>query len=189
MRRFKIIGIVGVALLFLLGLYWLGGKATREYGEVRPISQDADVDVTMGGVEMRLGQEGRTLWVLKAVSAAYDQEDQLVLLNSPLVIKHLPDQDLPIMVNAPLGEVDQGSNDIRLWSGVQMEYGPMTLNSDEVVYLHVDEMIHLYGNVLLDYQGMQLRAPKGDMDLITRVVNAEGGVEVVIAKDRLTESF
>lgn len=176
-------------MLLLLGLYWLGGKAAQEYGEVRPISQDADVDVTMSGVEMRLGQEGRTLWVLKAVSATYDQQDQLVLLNSPSIIKHLSNQDLPIMVDAPLGEVDQGSNDIRLWSGVHMEYGSTYLSSDEAVYIQVDETIYLYGDVLVDRQGMQLRAPKGDVDLNTWVVNAEGGVEVVIAKDSLAGSL
>jgi len=193
MRRFNIIGIVGVVgvvgVAFLFGLYWLWGKATREYGEVRPISRDADADVTMSGVEMRLGQESRILWALKASFAAYDQEGQLVLLNSPSIIKHLSNQDLPIMVNAPLGEVDQGSNDIRLWSGVHMEYGPTSLNSDEAVYIQAEETIYLYGNILLDRQGMQLRAPKGDVDLNTWVVNAEGGVEVVIAKDSLAGSL
>lgn len=176
-------------MLLLLALYVLGGKATREYGEVRPASHHADVDVTMSGVEMRLGQEGRTLWVLKAASAAYDQKDQLVLLHSPSIIKHLSNQDLPIMVDAPLGEVDQGSNDIRLWSGVRMEYGQTNLNADEAVYIQVDETIYLYGDVQLDRQGMQLRAPRGDVDLATWVVNAEGGVEVIITMDGLKGSL
>jgi LPS export ABC transporter protein LptC len=189
MRRFKIIGIVGVTLLSLLGLYWLWGNAAQEDGAVRPFSREMKVDVAMDGVEMRLGQAGRTLWELKAVSATYNQEDQLVLLNAPSISKHLSNQDLPILVDAPLGEVDQGSNNIRLWSGVRMEYGPISLTSDEAVYVQVDETIYLRGDILLDRQGMQLRAPKGSMNLSTGVVNATGGVEVIIAKDRLTGSF
>jgi lipopolysaccharide assembly outer membrane protein LptD (OstA) len=189
MRRIGLIAIVGAVLLLMLGFYWLGDRPVQEYGQMGPSGRDADVDVSMSGVEMRLGQEGRTLWVLKAISAAYDQDEQLVLLNTPSIIKHLSNQDLPILVDAPLGEVDQESNDIRLWSGVHMEYGPTYLNSDEAVYIQVDETVYLHGDVLLDRQGMQLRAPKADVDLTTWVVNAEGGVEVVIAKDSLRNVF
>lgn len=189
MRRFGIVGAVAAVLLLLLGFYWLGGRAGEDSGSFGPSVRDPDVDVTMSGVEMRLGQEGRTLWVLKAISAEYDQQEQLVLLNTPSIIKHLSNQDLPIMVDAPVGEVDQSSNDIRLWSGVHMEYGPTYLNSQEAVYIQVDETIYLHGDVLLDRHGMQLRAPRGDVDLTTWVVNAEGGVEVIIAKDRLSPTF
>jgi LPS export ABC transporter protein LptC len=189
MRRFKIIGIVGVSLLFLLGLYWLWGDAAQEGGAARPLSREMNADVALDGVEMRLGQAGRTLWELKAISATYNQEKQLVLLNAPSIVKHLSKQDLPIQVDAPQGEVNQSSNDIRLWSGVHMQYGPMSLTSDEAVYIQVDETIYLHGDVLLNRQGMQLRAPKGNVHLPTWVVNATGGVEVIIAKDRLTGSF
>lgn len=188
MRRFTISAIVGGVLLVFLGLYWLGGESVQEFSQVS-LSNDEDVDVTMSGVEMRLGQEGRTLWVLKAISASYHQDEQLVLLDTPSIIKHLSNKEIPIMVDAPRGEMDQGSNDIRLWDGVHMEYGPTYLNSEEAVYIQVDETIYLYGDVLLDRQGMQLRAPRGDVDLTTWVVNAEGGVEVTIAKDRLTSTF
>ncbi|HDQ40263.1 MAG TPA: hypothetical protein ENN39_04450 [Desulfonatronum sp.] len=189
MRRIKVVGIAGVVLLLLTGFYWLGGRTAHKYDQVGLTDKDMDVDVSMSGVEMRLGQEGRTLWILKAVSAAYDQGAQLVLLNAPSIIKHLSNQDLPILVDAPLGEVDQDSNDIRLWSGVHMEYGPTYLNSDEAIYVQVDETIYLYGDLLLDRQGLQLRAPKGDVDLTTWIVNAEGGVEVIIAGDSLGKAF
>lgn len=186
MRR---IGVASAVILLLFGFYLLGERTTQDYPKVGLSREDAGVDVTMSGVEMRLGQEGRTLWVLKAVSAAYDQREQLVLLNAPSIIKNLSAEDLPILVDAPLGEVDQGSNNIRLWSGVHVEYGPTYLTSDEAMYVQVDETIYLYGNVLLHRQGMQLQAPKGDVDLTTWVVNAEGGVEVIIAKDGLTKKF
>lgn len=188
MRRYGIPGIIGGILLVFLGLSWFGGETVQEFSQVR-LAEDEDVDVTMSGVEMRLGQEGRTLWVLKALSASYHQDEQMVLLDTPSIIKHLSNEEIPIMVDAPKGEMDQSSNDIRLWDGVHMEYGPTYLNSDEAVYIQVDDTIYLYGDILLDRQGLQLRAPKGDVDLTTWVVNAEGGVEVTIARDSLKSAF
>ncbi len=181
--------IAGAVILFVLGLYVFSGESPEERRTVGPIAGDADVDVSMSGVEMRLGQEGRTLWTLRALSASYDQGQQMVLLNSPSIIKSLDGRDIPIIVSAPLGEVDQASSDIRLWSGVHMEYGPTYLNSDEAVFVQVDETIFLHGDILLDRQGLQLRSQRGDVDLQTWVVNAEGGVEVLIAKDSFTQGL
>lgn len=175
--------IAGVLILFVLGLYFFSGGSPVEQRTVGPIAGDADMDVSMSGVEMRLGQEGRTLWTLRAVSASYDQGQQMVLLNSPTIVKSLDGRDIPVVVSAPLGEVDQATSYIRLWSGVHMEHGPTYLNSDEAVFVQIDETIFLHGDILLDRQGLQLRSQRGDVDLNTWVVNAEGGVEVIIAKD------
>lgn len=186
MRRATIAG--GVFLL-LLGVYFFTGDSGQERRTVEPMADDVDVDVSMSGVEMRLGQEGRTLWTLRAHSASYDQGEQVVLLNTPSIIKNLDGRDIPIIVNAPLGEVDQASNDIRLWSGVHMEYGPTYLNSREAIFVQVDETIFLHGDIFLDRQGLQLRSERGDVDLHTWVVNAEGGVEVVIAGDGMAHGL
>ncbi|PTN35010.1 hypothetical protein [Desulfonatronum sp. SC1] len=181
--------IAGALILFLLGLYFFPGDAPVERRTVGPISGAADTDVSMSGVEMRLGQEGRTLWTLRALSASYDQGQQMVLLNAPTIVKSLGGRDIPVIVSAPLGEVDQATSDIRLWSGVHMEHGPTYLNSDEAVFVQIDETIFLHGDILLDRQGLQLRSQRGDVDLHTWVVNAEGGVEVVIAKDSFTQGL
>ncbi len=181
MRRKAIAG--ALILFFFVGLYFFSGDAPEERRTVGPIVGEADTDVSMSGVEMRLGQEGRTLWTLRALSASYDQGQQVVLLSSPNIVKSLDGRDIPVIVSAPLGEVDQATSDIRLWSGVHMEHGPTYLNSDEAVFVQVDETIFLYGDILLDRQGLQLRSKRGDVDLHTWVVNAEGGVEVIIAKD------
>ncbi|WP_052813205.1 LPS export ABC transporter periplasmic protein LptC [Desulfonatronum thioautotrophicum] len=173
----------GGILLLLLGVSVFFGESGQEQRTLDHLAENADVDVSMSGVEMRLGQEGRTLWTLRARSASYDQGQQMVLLNAPSIIKNLDGRDIPIIVNAPLGEVDQATNDIRLWSGVHMEYGPTYLNSREAIFIQVDETIFLHGDIFLDRQGLQLRSERGDVDLHTWVVNAEGGVEVIIAND------
>ena len=189
MQRLGILGIASVAVFLVLLAMLVGGRQAREDADAVPAGADAGVDVTMSGVEMRLGRDGRTLWVLKALFATYDQGEQLVLLSEPWFIKNFSDGDVPILVEAPLGQVDQGSNDIRLWSGVRMEYGATNLRSQEAVYIQVDETIYLAGDVFLDRGGLEVRAPKGDVDLATLVVNAEGGVEVVISGEAMDESL
>ncbi len=181
--------IAGALILFVLGLYFFSGDAPEERRTVGPMAGEGDTDVSMSGVEMRLGQEGRTLWTLRALSASYDQGQQMVLLNAPTIVKSLDGRDIPVIVSAPLGEVDQATSDIRLWSGVHMEYGPTYLNSEEAVFIQMDETIFLHGDILLDRQGLQLRSKRGDVDLHTWVVNAEGGVEVIIAKDNFTHGL
>ncbi len=185
--RWKI--TAGLVILLAVGFFLFSGGSGQERRTVGPLPGNVDVDVSMSGVEMRLGQEGRTLWTLKAHSASYDQGQQMVMLKSPSISKNLAGRDIPVIVNAPLGEVDQASNDIRLWSGVHMEYGPTYLNSREAIFVQVDDTIFLSGDILLDRQGLQLRSEKGDVDLTTWVVNAEGGVEVIIAKNNFTRGL
>ena len=181
----------GLGLLLLVFYLFSGGSKEEQRSTVSlsPMPEHGNVDVSMSGVEMRLGQEGQTLWTLRAQSASYDQGQQTVLLNAPSIIKSLDGRDIPVIVNAPLGEVDQATSDIRLWSGVHMEYGPTYLNSQEAIFIQVDETIFMYGNILLDRQGLQMRSARGDVDLNTWVVNAEGGVEVVIAKQSLGQGL
>ena len=187
MRRKVIAG--GLVLLVLGFFLFSRGSKEERPAVISPLTDHANVDVSMSGVEMRLGQEGRTLWTLRAQSASYDQGHQTVLLDAPSIIKSFDDQGTPVIVNAPLGEVDQSTSDIRLWSGVHMEYGPTYLNSQEAIFIQVDETIFLYGDILLDRQGLQMRSARGDVDLNTWVVNAEGGVEVVIAKQSLGQGL
>ncbi|GAB6057009.1 LPS export ABC transporter periplasmic protein LptC [Desulfonatronum parangueonense] len=181
--------LIGIVCLLVVFFFVFSRNSEQERRTIGPMAEDVDVDVSMSGVEMRLGQQGRMLWTLKAHSASYDQGQQVVLLNSPYITKNLVGKDVPVIVNAPLGEVDQASSDIRLWSGVHMEYGPTYLNSREAIFVQVDDTIFLSGDILLDRQGLQLRSEKGDVDLTTWVVNAEGGVEVIIAKNNFAKGL
>jgi len=182
-------GIIVLLIIVILGIYWFSGKPETPEQESQMMDEADEADVSMSGVEMRLGQEGRTLWTLNALSASYDQGQQVVRLQHPVITKNLADNEQPVIVTAPLGEVDQASNDIRLWSGVHVEYGPTYLNADQAIFVQVDDTIYLSEDILLDRQGMQLRSTKGDVDLTTWVVNAEGGVEVLIVKNSFTQGF
>lgn len=182
-------GIIALFIIVIFGIYWFSGESETQEQEPQMVDEADDADVSMSGVEMRLGQEGRTLWTLNAMSASYDQGQQVVRLQHPIITKNLADNEQPVIVTAPLGEVDQASNDIRLWSGVHVEYGPTYLNADQAIFVQVDDTIYLSEDILLDRQGMQLRSTKGDVDLTTWVVNAEGGVEVLIVKNSFTQGF
>jgi len=171
------------ALLALAGLAAVGGwslyQSYRALDRAAQLLEEVDVDVSLRGVELSRGLDGRTEWRLKADAAHYAQDTGIVAVDNPRIVYYLGD-GTSVAVNATSGEVNQASGDASLWPDVDIASGPSRARAERLDYRSADRSIVLTGAVRLWRDDMELEAPRAVLNLETNGVEADGGVRSVL---------
>lgn len=171
-------------LLALAGLAAVGGWSLYQRHQMltraAALLDDVDVDVSLHGVELSRGAEGRTEWRMKADAAHYAQDTGIVAVDNPRILYYLKDDGGEIAVNATSGEVDQESGNASLWPDVDIVSGPNRARAARLDYSSAERRIVLTGDVRLERPDMTLDAPRVVLHLDTNDVDADGGVQSVL---------
>lgn len=169
-------------LLLVLALFGLMTyvlvKLTEQTGlmpDLGDIAANVEVEMAAKDVELHHGEEGRLIWRLRAQGASYDEEKGLVLVQAPSISYFtLPDND-ELRVTATHGSVDQATSAVTLWPDVMARYEKSSLTAPEIVY-DGNGLLTATGGVVVQQEGVMLRAPVVSYDLDESLFVAEGGV-------------
>ena len=188
----KRFGLAAVFVVLALGLAWglwrmtVGGALDK----AAQLAKDVEVDVSMQGIELSQGREGRVQWRLKASGAEYLQEGGLIRVDSPVVTYYggadgqgpaasgSKPGSTPIVVTAPKGEVLQDDEVVTLWPDVTVTMGMGEMRAERLVFTGKEtRTIRLTGSVVMHRGEMAVRAPEVEYDLDKDIIVAKGGVE------------
>ena len=171
-----IVGSIAVAAMLGAGAWWY---VSREV-QLPAVPEDVEVDLSLQGVRISQGSEGRRSWSLQAKSARFDEDSGMLSLEEPRVTYQGKAGDAPVFVQAPKGEVSQEENTARMWPRVQAEYQEYTVTAEQLDYVGKKDLITFTGDVVMAGENSVIRAPEASILLEEDVMTATGGVEAVM---------
>lgn len=171
-----IVSTVAVAAMLGAGTWWY---VSREI-ELPSVPEDVEVDLSLQGVRLSQGSEGRKAWSLEANSASFDEESGMLSLKEPRVTYQGKTGDAPVFVQAPEGEVSQEKNTARMWPRVKATYQEYTVTAKQLDYVGKKDLITFTGDVVMAGENSVIRAPEASILLKEDVMTARGGVEAVM---------
>lgn len=176
MKRFML-AVATVALL--VGLFALGKHVLWPDQVVNDIPKNLDVDLSLEGVTLSQGRDGKKLWSLHAKGANYAEDKDDLTLAAP-VITYWGDDDIPIQAMSPHGQVWQKEDKARMWGGVNVTRDTYKMRSETLDYLGPERKFVLSGNVELHGQTIQARSNVMTYLLESGDVVATGDVQVTL---------
>jgi LPS export ABC transporter protein LptC len=164
----------GVAAGLIAWFLFQYGDVARQAMEV---AEDVDVDVSMQGLSMTQGEEGRVRWQLDAAGGSYERDREVIGLDKPR-ITYYPESDGPVLeVSAPEGEVNREREIAELWPEVSVKYGESSITSERLYYSGGNGTVRLTGDVRMVRPDSEIRAPEAVFHLRENRLRAKGGVE------------
>lgn len=168
------------ALILLAGAFLLARQVLWPDRLERMSIKDLDVDLSLSGVNLSQGKDGRKLWNLNATGADYAEADDQLTLTNPIIVYWDQNNTDPIQVMAPRGQIWQKEDRARMWDGVNATQGEYTMQARTLNYAGQERTLVLDGDV-------QVRSTtlNGQADLLTYFLDtgdflAQGNVRVVM---------
>lgn len=176
--------VIGVCAGTLLGKkYGTFPHMAREAVENPLLSNKNQSDISAEEIELIQGTGGDIEWILRAGSADYDQEKGLVIADKPRVTYYLGRDRKEVFVSALHGEVSQKGEGLKLWDNVKGHYGDMGLVADRLDFKPKDYLLFLEGNVKVQSPSVYITSNRVKVDLVTREIMIEDGMEALISPD------
>ncbi|WP_462324818.1 LPS export ABC transporter periplasmic protein LptC [Desulfoplanes sp.] len=165
-------------IVLLTIVSWRVDKNTQEESLV----PDSGVDLTLQGVNLRQGKDGRLLWTLNATSADYAKGEGIVVVESPKILYFQEDKKEPLYVEGEHGRINQKDDQIVLWSNVLARYQGNLLETTRLDYNGTSRMIFFKQAVRLTGKNMIMTAEGARLNLENEQIHAQGAVRVVLRK-------
>jgi LPS export ABC transporter protein LptC len=174
----RLVPLLGIAVVVSL-LFWLWMRQQVPETELNKV-EDIRADLSLGGIELSQGREGRTLWKLKAENGTYRKDSQVVLLRRPKVTYFREDNPEPILISGPRGRVDQARDTAVIFPGVRMTKGEAVVTAENATYLGKERKIIFRGGVNVSRNASELNATRMEYFLDREFLRAFGGVRAVL---------
>jgi LPS export ABC transporter protein LptC len=179
--RKALLALIFAAALAGTGIWYLV-QQSRVLQEARDLAGDVDVDVSMEGLTLSQGEEGKLRWKLEAAGAKYLQEQGRIRVDEPRITYYPKEDGRRLDVSAPEGEVDQDTEEAWLWPEVYMKSNDSVITAERLYYAGDNGTISLTGGVVLEREDMRVTSESAVIDLKSNAVVAGGGVRAVIHK-------
>ncbi len=174
--------LLGVAAGTILGKkYGPYPHMARSPVENPILSNKSQSDISAEEIELIQGTGGDVEWILRAGSADYDQENGLVIADKPRVTYYLGRDRKEVFVKALHGEVSQKGEGLKLWDNVEGHYGDMALKAEKLNFIPKENLLFLEGNVKVQSPTAFITSQKVKVDLVTREIMIEDGMEALIS--------
>lgn len=148
-----------------------------------PVATQEAADISVRGVNLSQGRDGKKIWTLKARQADYSQDSEHIRLQAPHIIYMRADATEPVRARAPRGEVNQRKKTMRLTEGVSIHSDSLQITADELLYSEQTHTLLFKKAVTIQNPALQLKSPEATLDIQTNSIVASGGVVCVIAND------
>ena len=173
-----VLGIVAIAIL--AGLAFVGKRLIWPQRLDDLSINNLDVDLSLKGVTLSQGKDGKKLWNLNATGASYAENGDELTLSDPIIVYWGEEGGEPIEVRAPKGQVWQKEDRARMWDGVHGTQGQYVMRSQTLDYAGQDRTLVLGGTVDLTGESM-----RGSSDTLTYFLDtgdflAQGNVQVIM---------
>ena len=167
-------GVQTCALPIFLGKYvWPERPSPDAAGKL-------DVELSLEGVELSQGRDGRKLWSLRAAGADYADAGKELSLNAPVITYWGEDEDIPVQVAASKGQVWQKEDRARMWDGVNATRGEYLMHAETLDYLGAERKLAMAGGVDLAGRNMQVRSDAMTYFLESDEILATGNVRMLL---------
>ena len=169
-----------VSMVVLAGVAMLGKYVLWPERLDKKLIQNLDVDLSLKGVNLSQGRDGKKLWNLQAVGASYAESGDELSLIDPVITYWGEDGGEAVEVMAPKGQVWQKEDRARMWDGVHGTQGQYVMRSQTLDYAGKDRTLVLGGTVDLTGESM-----RGSSDTLTYFLDtgdflAQGNVQVIM---------
>ena len=168
------------ALVVLAGVAVLGRYVLWPERLQTPDIKNIDVDLSLKGVNLSQGKDGKKLWNLNATGASYTEAGDELTLTAPAITYWGEEDAEAIVVMAPQGQVWQKEDRARMWGGVNATRGEYRMRAEELDYLGRDRNLLLSGGVDLATETMQGRADTLTYFLDSGDFLAQGHVQAIL---------
>ncbi|WP_035105027.1 LPS export ABC transporter periplasmic protein LptC [Desulfohalovibrio reitneri] len=175
------IAVLALAALVAIGMWgWsLFKPQVEDLADIQArLPADLDVDVSVEGITLSQGKDGKELWTLQASSATYDTEDGSAELENPEIVYFGDSGEESARIVAPRGTVDRETDTMTMYPDVTAFYGEVIVRGERLVYQGKTREITITGNATVDRGDVLIQAPRLVIDLTTRDMRAMDGVEV-----------
>mgnify|MGYP003760027051 FL=1 len=178
--RMKRVVVLLAALGLMAGALVLGKYVLWPEQPDKNITENLDVDLSLHGVRLSQGRDGRKTWDLEAAGASYAEAGDELILTDPLITYWGESDGAPIRVMAPKGQVWQKKDRARMWEGVNASQGDYQMREHFLDYEGQNRTLVLTGEVEIQGKTMQ-----GRTDLLTYFLQsgdflAQGNVRVTL---------
>ena len=142
-------------------------------------AQNSGIDLVIKSFLLSQGEDGSTLWRLKAISGKMHKESDMILIDQPALVYYLPPDNKELFVSSDRGEVIQAKKHIRFLENVLLTHNNSTITSDELIYNGNTRTMTIPRGGVLEGPKMSGRADKMIWNLATRTLECIGSVETV----------
>lgn len=173
-------------LLFLLlvvlatGLGYLGKVILWPEQLDKKIAANIDVDLSLKGITLSQGRQGKQLWNLNATGALYAEGTDELALEMPCITYWGENATETIVVCAPNGLVWQKQDRAKMWNGVNASRGDYDLFSSDLMYTGDVKELVLTGDVQVRSTTMQARSDELTYFIESGDFSANGNVAVTL---------
>lgn len=171
-------------ILFLLVVALLGITLVMRYArEDVPVVKEkssVDMDLSLQGIVLRQGRDGRLLWTLNATHADYQKEQGVVMVTDPDIVYFQEDANDPVYVTGDHGRIDQKNDQADIWSNVVVLYQGSRLITQSLHYNGTNSQLSFKDQVEVRKDDMVLTADTALVELETKNLKAHGHVHTVV---------
>ena len=189
MKKWLIWGLL--AALILGGLYYLQTSVEEQIAdEVRSaVGNDAktNVDLSLKGIELKQGEDGKELWTLTASNGWYQKDESIIDLAEPHITYFLQPDREKVVVVAPHGMINQNDRFARLWGNVTVTNKKGVVTSKELTFNDEDKSLTMTGDVTFTGDGFNGSSDQAKWDLIHNELITTGNVVVEFQTDALKD--
>lgn len=172
-RKFTPILFSITVLLILFVIFWQRGPGPS----LTRINHEMEVDMNIRDFSLIQGQKDRNHWELISDNAGFLKDQEVFVLDNPVITYHSTDDSHPLVVRASQGKAFQKENIIHLWPDVEAEQNAIRVNSEKATYIGKDRYVLLEGNVTFSGRGAVVNSPEARINLDTNQITATGGVK------------
>ncbi|MCG8532256.1 MAG: LPS export ABC transporter periplasmic protein LptC [Desulfovibrionales bacterium] len=189
MRKWILWGILLAALAG--GIYFLQTSVEEQIAEeVRSAvgnNANTEVDLSLKGIELKQGEDGKELWVLKASNGWYQKDKAVIDLSKPEITYFTQPKRDKILIVAPHGTINQGIGEARLRGNVTVTSSRGLLTSSELIFFDKTKELSLIGPVHFSGQDFSGSSDHAQWDLESNDITATGNVIVNFKTNSLQE--
>ncbi|MCT4534842.1 LPS export ABC transporter periplasmic protein LptC [Halodesulfovibrio sp.] len=190
MRKWLIWGV----LLVLIGggLYYLQTSVEKQIAEEvkDAIGNDAEtnVDLSLQGIELKQGEDGKELWTLKASNGWYQKDESIIDLAEPDIMYFVQPNRDKVHIVAPHGTINQREGIARLWGDVTVSNPKGTITSSELSFEDKKKMLFMTGSVTFTGEGFAGSSDEASWNLKDNQITATGNVTVQFRAAKLNDA-
>jgi LPS export ABC transporter protein LptC len=141
------------------------------------------MDLSLQGVTLRQGSQGRLLWTLNATRADYRKDQGIVLVTDPEILYFQEEESTPVYVEGDHGRIDQKNDQADIWSHVLVRYQGSVLTTQSLHYNGTSSLLLCNKDVEIRRKDMVLTSQRATLELATKRVQAHGQVKAVLMAD------
>ena len=175
-RKFVPLLFSAAVLSLLFIVFWQRGPAPR----FADISQQMEFDLNIKKFSLTQGHDGRSTWEIVSDNAAYIKDQDVFLLENPVITFHHQNNSDPLTIRASQGMAKQQDSTIHLWPDVSAVHGGIKVNSDRASYVDAEKYVFLEDNVIMQGRGIEVKSSQAGFNLETYHLQATGGVSTLL---------